>query len=50
MTYKLVFKEEALKEWQALAAPVREQFPKKLKQRLEHPRVHSARLSGMKDC
>jgi len=50
MTYRLLFVADALKEWRALAAPVRSQFTKKLKQRLEHPRVESSRLSGMKDC
>lgn len=50
MIYKLVFKEEALKEWRALAPQIREQFAKKLKQRLQQPRVESAQLSGLKDC
>lgn len=50
MTYRLVFKEEALKEWEALDGSVRTQFAKKLRERLEYPRVESARLSGMRDC
>lgn len=50
MRYRLVFKEEALKEWRKLDRSIREQFKKKLEQRLEKPRVESARLSGMADC
>ncbi|TNC82606.1 MAG: type II toxin-antitoxin system mRNA interferase toxin, RelE/StbE family [Oleiphilus sp.] len=50
MTYKLVFKEDALKEWNSLDSTIKEQFKKKLKQRLENPRVESARLSGLKNC
>jgi mRNA interferase RelE/StbE len=50
MTYKLTFKEEALKEWGALDAGVREQFKKKLKERLVSPIVKSSRLRGMKNC
>jgi mRNA interferase RelE/StbE len=49
MTYKLRFKEEALKEWGRLDSAIRAQFKKKLAERLEHPRVPSARLSGHKD-
>jgi mRNA interferase RelE/StbE len=50
MTFKLVFKEEALKEWQSLDSVLRDQFRKKLKVRLENPRVESARLNGLKNC
>jgi len=50
MTYKLTFKEEALKEWGTLDAGVREQFKKKLKERLVSPIVKSSRLRGMKNC
>lgn len=46
MTYKLVFKEEALKEWRRLGDTVREQFKKKLAERLENPLVPADRLSG----
>jgi mRNA interferase RelE/StbE len=49
MTYKLRFKEEALKEWGRLDSAVKAQFKKKLAERLDHPRVPSARLSGHKD-
>jgi len=50
MTYKLVFKEEALREWKKLDATVRDIFRKKLKERIEEPRIESARVSGMADC
>lgn len=50
MTYKLRFHEKALKEWHNLSKSIKEQFKKKLKERLENPRVPSAALSGMKDC
>lgn len=48
MTYKLDFLASALKEWKALAAPIKDQFKKKLAERLENPHVPSARLSGPK--
>jgi mRNA interferase RelE/StbE len=50
MTFRLVFKQDAQKEWRKLDSTIREQFKKKLKQRLASPRVESARLNGMKDC
>ena len=50
MSYRLRFHEKALREWRALPQSIREQFKKKLMERLEHPRVPSAALSGMKDC
>ena len=50
MTYKLVFKQDAEKEWRKLDATIKKQFKKKLIERLENPRVESARLNGMKDC
>ncbi len=50
MKYKLVFKKEALQEWKALDLPAREQFRKKLKERLQKPRIKSSKLSGMKNC
>ncbi|EBW1331285.1 type II toxin-antitoxin system mRNA interferase toxin, RelE/StbE family, partial [Salmonella enterica subsp. enterica serovar Enteritidis] len=46
MTYKLEFDRRALNEWQKLAPPIRNQFKKKLLERLENPRVPSAKLSG----
>ena len=50
MTYRLLFKTEAKKEWDNLAATIREQFKKKLVERIGNPRIESARLSGMPDC
>lgn len=49
MTYKLKFVPSAEKEWKKLAHPVREQFKRKLRERLENPRVPSAQLHGRKD-
>lgn len=49
MTYELAFLEEALKEWRKLDANTRNQFKKKLAERLENPRVPAAKLSGAKD-
>jgi len=46
MNYELKFLEEALKEWHKLNSTIKEQFKKKLKERLENPEVSSARLSG----
>ena len=50
MTYNLEFKASALREWQKLDSSIREQFKKKLKERLETPRVESCKLAGMPDC
>lgn len=49
MTYKLEFKESALKEWQKLGHTVKTQFKKKLTERLESPHIPSAALSGAKN-
>ena len=50
MSYRLRFHELALKEWHKLDAVLREQFKKKLAERLEEPRIPSAALSGMENC
>jgi mRNA interferase RelE/StbE len=50
MSYRLRFHELALAEWRRLDAGLREQLKKKLTERLEHPRIPSAALSGMPDC
>ncbi|MEZ5463891.1 MAG: type II toxin-antitoxin system RelE/ParE family toxin [Lysobacteraceae bacterium] len=50
MSYSLEFVESALKEWRKLAAPIREQFKKKLAERLEQPHVASSRLHSLPDC
>ena len=49
MSYDLGFREEALKEWGKLDSGIREQFKKKLAERLLNPRVPSAKLSGHRD-
>ncbi|WP_248884984.1 type II toxin-antitoxin system RelE family toxin [Acidithiobacillus acidisediminis] len=50
MSYSLEFQETAWKEWKKLDHTLHEQFKVKLRERLENPRVESARLSGMPDC
>ncbi|HHX7799551.1 TPA: type II toxin-antitoxin system RelE family toxin [Klebsiella pneumoniae] len=49
MTYKLAFNESALKEWKKLGHTIREQFKKKLAERLLNPRVPESQLHGRKD-
>ena len=46
MTYKLNFKKSAYKEWNKLGATLREQFKKKLLERLDNPHVPASKLSG----
>ncbi|MGL1930240.1 MAG: type II toxin-antitoxin system RelE/ParE family toxin [Desulfotalea sp.] len=46
MTYDLEFNSKALKEWRKLEPSVREQFKKKLGERLENPHIQSARLKN----
>ena len=48
MTYKLAFNESALKEWKKLGHTLQVQFKKKLKERLENPRVPASQLHGRK--
>jgi len=50
MTYRLLFKAEAKKEWDKLDVGMRTQFKKKLAEWLEVPRVESSRLSGLRNC
>lgn len=50
MNYSLQFHELALKEWKKLDSSIREQFKKKLAERLQQPRTPSSALSGMRDC
>lgn len=50
MTYSLEFVESALREWRKLAPPIRDQFKRKLAERLARPRVASARLHNLPDC
>lgn len=49
MNYSLKFKQDALKEWGKLGGGLREQFKKKLEERLLNPRVPASRLSGQQD-
>ena len=49
MIYELAFLDEALKEWRKLDAVTREQFKAKLAERLQNPKVPSARLHGAKE-
>lgn len=49
MSYELSFHPDALDEWRRLDKSVREQFKKKLAERLENPRVPASQLSGQKD-
>ena len=46
MSYSLEFNPKAYKEWKKLGSTVREQFKKKLAQRMVNPRVPKDRLSG----
>ncbi len=49
MNYKLIFKEDAKKEWDKLDRYIQETLKKKLKERLTDPKVESAKLRGMSD-
>jgi len=47
MSYSLEFKKSALKEWKKLGHVIRQQFKKKLEERLENPHVPASALSGV---
>lgn len=49
MIFELGFLDEALAEWRKLDGSIREQFKKKLAERLDAPRVPAAKLSGHPD-
>jgi len=49
MTYKLEFLPSALKEWEKLGHTVREQIKKKLRERLESPRVQADALRELQN-
>ncbi|MCU9956702.1 type II toxin-antitoxin system RelE/ParE family toxin [Burkholderia sp. BKH01] len=49
MTFELAFLEPALKEWKRLDRTVRDQFKARLAERLEEPRIPSAKLHGHPD-
>ncbi len=46
MTYQLEFLPSALKEWEKLGSTIKTQFAKKLKERLELPRIHASWNAG----
>ena len=46
MIYKLKFIKESNKEWNKLDSTIKVQFKKKLKERLENPKVPKDKLSG----
>ena len=50
MSYDLLFLPSALKEWKKLAPQRQEELKKKLRERLENPRVPAAALHSLKDC
>ena len=49
MSYKLKFIPTAFKEWKKLDNSIRLQFKKKLKERLEQPKIPSSQLSGFEN-
>lgn len=49
MSYELAFLDAALKEWRKLDSNTRNQFKRKIEERLANPRVPAAKLSGSKD-
>ena len=50
MTYRLTFLQDAQKEWNKLNPSVRQQFKKKLIERLQHPHIPASKLFAMKHC
>ena len=49
-TYEIDFLEDALKEWKKLDPSVRNQFARKLAERVSSPRVAASQLRGMPSC
>lgn len=49
MSYELAFLDAALKEWRKLDNVTREQFKAKLAERLENPKIPTARQYGAKE-
>ncbi|RQR32040.1 type II toxin-antitoxin system RelE family toxin [Burkholderia sp. Bp9142] len=49
MTFELAFLEPALREWKKLDRTIRDQFKSRLAERLENPRIPSAKLHGHPD-
>ncbi len=50
MSYELKFLPSALREWRQLSPNLRDQFKKKLMERVENPEVPADRLRGRSDC
>ena len=48
--YALEFNAQALKEWGKLGKTIQLQFAKKLKERLENPRIEADKLRDMPNC
>lgn len=46
MTYELEFLPSALKEWRKLGDTIGQQFKKKLKERLQRPRIQAMHFTG----
>ncbi len=46
MPFDLAFHPEALREWRTLTEGIREQFKKKLAERLNEPRIPASKLQG----
>jgi mRNA interferase RelE/StbE len=46
MSYSLLFTKYSKKEWDKLDSVIKEQFKKKLRQRVENPKVLKDKLSG----
>lgn len=49
MPYRLEFLPSARKEWDKLGSTIRQQFVKKLRERLDVPRIQASALHGMPD-
>jgi mRNA interferase RelE/StbE len=49
MSYDLAFLDEALKEWRKLDHTTRTKFKTKLAERLQNPKIPSARLHGARE-
>ena len=49
-TFELEFLPSAQKEWKKLSPNIRDQFKKKLAERIDNPRVPAANLHNMPDC
>ena len=50
MSYQLVFRKQALKEFEKLPRDIANQFLDRLAERLQQPRIPSAQLRQLPDC